>query len=130
MRGAMRGEPMCQTQMGIMLEEREDGSPPATAAVQREALEWYHKAALQGENGAAGYFGGLWREGCPSTLPQDFGRSAQWLRIAAVNGNDDAAVWVLREDPFAQADLTEENVLEMITGLETHLRQLYERISK
>jgi TPR repeat protein len=63
----------------------------------KQAVEWYRKAADQGDASGQYNLGGIYNNGLG--VPQDYTAAARWLRKAADQENDDARGLALQQAP-------------------------------
>jgi TPR repeat protein len=73
---AVKGNQYAQTALGSFHELLEDHG---------EAMQWFRKAAEQGDADAQSLLGTYYEGG--DFVPQDYGQAAQWYRKAAIQGN-------------------------------------------
>ncbi len=77
---------MAQFNLGLMYEKGE-----GVLEDDKEAVEWYRKAALQGYAQAQYGLGSKYYTG--KGVPQDYVTAYAWYNIAAANGDTKAATW-------------------------------------
>jgi hypothetical protein len=81
---ALRGHPVAQFNLGVMLDTGQGAAQDFT-----QAARWYRLAAKQGHAAAQFNLGGLYYEG--QGVPRDLVRASVWFSLAAVAGFEGAA---------------------------------------